>query len=253
MLVPPQPLRVTQGRTERPVHLRGLYDWVPWREHLRRLAWHQGEHVLVVGPTGQGKTTLIGELLGLGYRRNVLIFGTKTKDSTYNELMARHGLSRQDDWPIPGHCSRAMLWPQSKDGSIRATMRHQREVFSRALDGAWHQGGWTLVLDEEHWMSEMLKLDQEIAALHHQGRSAGLTLVDGIQRPAWVPVITYGSASHAYLWGTREQSDLTRLANLGGVSTRELIPNLASLGRYEMVYVPTRTGIDPVRTKVDLR
>ena len=54
--------------------------FVPWRKFESSWVWNQGEHLLVVGDTGQGKTTIQSRLLDR--REFVVVFVTKTHDET---------------------------------------------------------------------------------------------------------------------------------------------------------------------------
>jgi hypothetical protein len=87
--------------------------------------------------------------------------------------------------------------------------------------------------------------------LLQQGRSSGLSIVNGTQRPAWVPVVTYSSATHSMIWRTTHRDDLKRIAELGGVEMRDLQRNLLTLDKHDFIYVNTRKG-DIVRSQVQL-
>jgi energy-coupling factor transporter ATP-binding protein EcfA2 len=223
------------------------YDFVPWDTFLRRFLWRQGEHVVAIAPTGGGKTTLLSRILPR--RRHVVVLVTKTYDETITREFK--GYRRISTWPPPGYVDRVLLWPKPGP-TVRDTVSIQRDVFRQALDKIFIERGWTVVIDEEHWLCHNLKLELEVATFHHQGRSSGLTVVDGIQRPAWVPVVTYGSASHAFLWKTTDADDMRRLKALGGVNAVELATNLLKLRPHELIYVPTRSGRPPIRTMVNL-
>lgn len=223
------------------------YDRVEWADFTKRFLWRQGEHVVAIAPTGGGKTTLLARVLPR--RQYVVIFVTKTFDPTITREF--RGYRRIEEWPPPAWVDRCLLWPKPGK-TIRETVAIQKRVFQDALDKAFLQRGWTVVVDEEHWMCQVLGLSLEVATFHHQGRSSGLTVVDGIQRPAWVPVVTYSSADHAFLWKTTDPDDMRRLKALGGTDHRELQHNLLSLQKHEAIYVPTRSGRPPIRTEVQL-
>ena len=234
--------------------------FVPWRKFESSWVWNQGEHLLVVGDTGQGKTTIQSRLLDR--REFVVVFVTKTHDETISREYKRRGFKIIESWDnLPKEYDeyrkqmmpykRLLLWPKPEK-DLRLTKMKQRAVFRNALNKIFLERGWTVVFDEEHYMVQDLKLGEEIATYHHQARSSKITVVDGVQRPAWVPVITYGSATYAFLAKIVNQDDMKRLSNLGGVRRGDLEKVLVNLPRYEYLVLNTRGDYSPFRTKVDL-
>jgi hypothetical protein len=224
------------------------YPYVPFEHLLARLqskqGWLKGEHVGLVGPTGCGKTTVLSRILPI--RRYVVVFVTKVHDDVISRQFP--GFTRIVKWPPSVHEERVLLWPRAGK-TIPDTKRIQREVFSEALNKIFQDRQWCVVFDEQHYMCQTLRLADENAMFLHQGRSSGLSIVNGTQRPAWVPVVTYSSITHAFLWRNKHKDDLRRLADLGGIDSRELQNNLLRLGKHEFVYVNTRTD-EVVRSQV---
>jgi len=226
------------------------YEHVPWAKvypHLRA-TWHQGEHVAIVGPTGCGKTTFESRMLDV--RSYVVVFVTKVHDDTISQSFP--GFRRITKWPPKVYENRVLLWPEvHKAKTIQDVYKMQRDVFTHALDRIFKERNWCVVFDEQHYMCKKLGLGLQNEMLLHQGRSSGLSVVNGTQRPAWVPVVTYSSATHAALWRTAHRDDLRKLAELGGLDSKELEHNILSLSKHEFVYVNTRQG-DIMRSQVTL-
>jgi hypothetical protein len=225
-----------------------VYEFVEWDTLINHLygTWKQGEHFAIVGPTGAGKTTFESRILPI--RKYVVIFVTKIYDDTLTGDFP--GFERIEKWPPKSHQDKVLLWPRlSRKETIRDIIIKQRRVFQSALDRIFKDRHWTVVFDEQHYMCQVLKLEPENAMYLHQGRSSGLTVVNGTQRPAWVPVVTYSSASHAAIWNTNYRDDLKRLSDLGGLNSRELENNIQRLGKHEFIYVNTRQG-DVMRSQV---
>jgi hypothetical protein len=223
------------------------YETVPWEKLHQHVmtTWKQGEHLASVGPTGCGKTTLLSRVLPA--RRYVVVLVTKTRDRTLKTQFK--GFDRIYQWPPNRWQSRILLWPKG-DRTVRGTILKQKDVFQKALDHIFNDGNWCVVFDEQHYICKKLGLSVENEMFLHQGRSSGLSVVNGTQRPAWVPVVTYDSSTHAFVWNTGFEADRKRLADLGGINRRTFETNMGSLGKHEFIYVNTRAGTS-LRSQVE--
>ncbi len=112
----------------------------PWDVFMRSLDWQQGEHVGLIGPTGQGKTTLLTSLLPL--RTYVAVLATKPRDVTMDRLIAS-GYERFDDWQsIPAHrAPRRVIWPSAMEIDAEDS---QKRVFERTYSARFghREGRW---------------------------------------------------------------------------------------------------------------
>lgn len=228
--------------------LEVVYKRIAWSEFLPRLRWSQGEHTLGIAGTGQGKTVLWA---AIAHQRTYnLVLGTKIKDPSYDEFL-RQGFRRvQSIKDIKPWDKKVMLWPSYRT-TIDEFRARQRSAFTEAFDWVAAVGGWTVWNDELLYMCRQLGLADKCAWFLTQGRSSGLTFVNGSQRPAWIPLESYNGSTHAFLANSNEEGDAKRLADLGLVNSRELMANLRRLHRYEFVYVNTREHTQPVVTKVE--
>ena len=230
-----------------PADVLTKYDSVAWSEFQRKFNWRQGEHLIAVAPTKGGKTTLLSRVLPR--RDYVVVFVTKAFDPSFSKHY--QGYKRVQNWDEVGPLDRRiLLWP-SPERTIRDFAAKQRRVFADALNRIFIERGWTVVIDEQHYCCTTLGLAPEIAMFLHQGRSSGLTVVNGIQRPAHVPVVSYSGSQHAFIWKTTDKKDAARLAALGGVNDKELAMNALGLRDHEFIYVDTVDG-NPIRSKVEI-
>lgn len=220
---------------------------VATRQFARMAAeWSQGEHVLVSGSTGSGKTALARHLAEIRIRRggHVVVFVCKlTPDETI--LRDYAGWTRWKSWPRrrpTAHENRILLWPDTnREKSISGKRALQRHVFGRALDALANVGKWNLQIDEGLYVCNpaFLNLGNELAMLHAMGRSSNLSITTLTQRPSHLPLIIYSSAAHAFIGRAREQADLKRLAELGGRdSAKELSARIDQQGRHDFLWVP---------------
>lgn len=218
---------------------------VPFADHLRMLKWSPGEHVALVGPTGQGKTTLALELLKL--RRWVVILATKPADDTLKGLR-KYGYMRLAKWPPPNDTTtRVILWPKWRDPSYD---RSQRRTFHEALMAIFRAGGWTVFADDTQYLSKHLGLASDLNSLWLQARAIKVSLVAATQRPRWVPVECWANSTHLYIWGTSNVDDLRALGNLTGVDAATVRQVVAQLPEFHALYVNLRRPADLHITKV---
>lgn len=188
-----------------------------------------------------GKTTLASYLVAK--RSNVAVIATKPSDPNLAKRYADY--RRITRWPPARGDHRVLLWPR-KQATLRGDVAYQQDIVKDALDSIAVQRGWCVVVDETHWTAQFLRLDREVAVLHHQGSSAGITMVTLTQRPAWIPRIIYSSATHAFIGRTRMTDDLRSLAALGGDYGQELKTIVPRLGRHDLLYLNPLGESEPV-------
>lgn len=223
------------------------------RRQLTRMAavWEQGQHVLVSGGTGSGKSLLTRQLVDIRLNRGgyvVVFVGKLTPDDTI--LQEYKGFTRWTKWKRnPGRTNAVLLWPDtSKAKNVREARDIQREVFQHALDEIAKSGKWTVDFDEGLYMCDpkFMNMADDIALLHFMGRSSRVTNIVNTQRPSHIPLVIYGSVAHAFIGRTREASDLKRLAELGGKeSSKYMASKIASQGQHDFLWVPVAKDWDP--------
>ena len=186
------------------------------------IPWKQGEHMAIIGDTGSGKTFLESRLLAL--RDNVVVCRTKP-----------------DDIKFPGFKAVRTAGAMDETGKYLLTPKYERQAveIADALDRAWKDGHWTIALDELYYIINMLKIEAYVDRLLTQGRSKRITVVTGMQRPAWVSRFALSQATHAFLFVTEGRDTKT--------ISQALSPRLADvvgeLRKHEFAYYhrPSRT------------
>jgi len=212
---------------------------VPWEDFREVMGWRSGEHVGMIGPTGQGKTTLMHAILG--WTPFTTVFATKPKDSSMSALIKDDGYVRLPEWRAlnPVEFPKRIVWP---DAMRMDSIELQKDVFTDAMAKIYVEGNWTVAIDEAYYMSQILKMDKEIRQYLTQARALGISLVAGTQRPTWVPRELYTSATHLFFWRVNERTDLESIAGIGTLDSniiRKIVPNLE---QYQFLYINTRTA-----------
>jgi hypothetical protein len=213
---------------------------VPWDEFKASWVWNQGEHELTLGPTGSGKTTLL--IQTLDKRDWVVFLETKPKDRVIDYLRHRAGYRYTRTWPPKEMGQRFVFHPPRARIGDRG---YQGAAVYDFFEAMYSAGGWTIVVDELQYITDELKADGPYKTILHQGRSINLTCVTGSQRPAFVPVVAYSSATHLFLFKTSDKRDLERVRDIAGaVDPREIQDRLVRLpaDKHWALYVNSRTG-----------
>lgn len=218
------------------------------KEQMTRLGrnWKQGEHVLISGPTGSGKTVLARHVVQQRIDRggHVIVFCMKPlEDETLVDEYK--GFDRWKFWKKrpKSYENKILLWPDVRKahGNKDAILDIQKGVFEQAFDGINHAGNWTVQIDEGLYTvaPEFLNMAGELSMSHAIGRSGKLTMVDLTQRPSHLPLLLYGSASHAFVGRTREAVDQKRLAQLGSrEGSKALGERISNQERHDFLWIP---------------
>jgi hypothetical protein len=232
----PEPERIYGRRTAARATPIQTISFDEWKEYFAR-TWAQGEHVTILGHTGSGKTTVAYEILPI--RKYVLILASKPKDRLITESKDK-GYHFSKEWPIDFHLHpRNVLWP--KIARVE-DLRTQQQVFGRCLHDVYDKGSWTLYMDEVRYLSETLRLRKLLELLWLQGRSNNISIVATSQRPAWIPLEAYQSASHLFMFRESDMRNLQRLREIGGVDRDRLAYDLQRIPKHDCIYVNSRDG-----------
>jgi hypothetical protein len=222
---------------------------VAWDEFMRLFKWNQGEHVILIGPAGRGKTTLAGLILPM--RRFVVALDFKGDDPS----LKRWGWETLDEWPPPGLEQRMQPHERKLPGGrvrqevdpvrlrlspparTRADWAASRPVFEECLDDIFAQGRWCVYTDELLIATgTKFALGDTIEDLVVSGRSRGISMVSSTQAPRWIPKVTYDQATHLFIWPVRDFSGLERVEEITGWG-RVLRSTLAQMPKHDVLYV----------------
>lgn len=214
---------------------------LPFDSFLKQFKWKQGEHVSFIGPTGSGKTTLS---LGLMNRRTYCcVIGTKPADKVLQRFAKDEDYRIIKEFPQHridgGEWDRLLLWPRLK---AFKDLGRQRQAIGHGLQTMFVQRNWAINVDEVSYLANDLRLDKELRLIWQQGRSIGLSLLAGTQRPAFVPLLIYDQATHLFFWRDNDEANLRRIGGIGYLNAREIREAVARLPKHVFLYINTRDG-----------
>lgn len=114
---------------------------------------------------------------------------------------------------------------------LNPTYERQRYEFTRVLDGVWRQGGWTVYLDELLYLDRM-GLRPSIERLLTQGRSKGISVVLGMQRPVAVTRFALSESAHVLSFGLEGRD----AKEIGAATQRWVGDAVTTLRRHEFAW-----------------
>lgn len=222
--------------------------------------YHAGQHATFLGPTGRGKTKLMGQLLVAVLRRHpemegrVLHGKIRGRDQTIEELskqgfpittepelsrLARlkyRARSKGNKKPL-GFIVRPLTHPEGySDDKVSFTQRennHLRRVFARAIYKAYHakkKRPVILVVDEAHQAHVDLKLKSECEGPLMRGRPVCAEW-SALQRGRYASQHLYDQAEHVFIFFDPVKDNQDRYAEIGGIDPdylKELSRNLTT-------------------------
>lgn len=209
---------------------------VQWPDFIKFMKdyWQPGSHGAVVGPTGEGKTTLMKPILDL--RKYVMVLDPKGKDDT----LEKYGYLRLESLPLPrkikkdieeGKPVHIIIGGASDSNESDARLK---VLMRQALEMARQQGGWTVFADELQVLGdrEMYNLGKLVERMLITYRSKKGSVITGFQAPAWIPRSALRQIQWAILLPTRDEGMIASAAQAMGRNKDEMIELVKELPSY---------------------
>jgi hypothetical protein len=221
---------------------------MPW-DKFRRDVFRPlpGEHVTVIGSTGKGKSNLLNHVYDL--YPYIAVLATKTHDATMDQL-AKRGYVVWPNWrSLPAsQYPRRIIWPRG--GKLADMVQKQRVVFDNVIEHIFAEGGqpanapvgWAIGIDELWWFTNILNMDLLLRLILQQARSAGITLIGGTQRAAYIPTEFVSQPTHLFFFAKQDDNNLQRLGDINASNKRLIQSMVVALDSFQFLYVNNVTG-----------
>jgi hypothetical protein len=198
-------------------------------------------HVSAVAVTGGGKSFLVRYgLVPLWSDYRVLVLDVKGDDPTYAGFGQVVGAFPQEELqPQQPNSERQRIyrlvvpeWEFTTGRRETEGLRRARQVAGEAMDIAYKQGKWVIVLDETRAITDAtsnfgLGLRGVVENIWQRGRSREVTMVACTQQPIWMPSSFYSQPSILYI-GRMLEPPTDHLREIGGDTRlmRQVLPQL---------------------------
>jgi energy-coupling factor transporter ATP-binding protein EcfA2 len=212
------------------------------KEFVRQFAkdYKPGQHLTALGPSGRGKTTLVGQLAGATVRAHpdidlrVLHGKIKGRDQSIDKLAKSARLTIGPDYKATwwqSHVSKRdarghIVRPLEHAGSSAS---EENELIARRFQKGIHDGYHRsrkkpiiLLVDEAHQAHNDLKLRKDLEAPLMRGRPVcGVWSL--VQRGRYVSYMVYDQAEYLLIFYDPDRDNQRRYSEIGGVDPDVLI------------------------------
>lgn len=194
--------------------------------------YNPGEHVVIIEPTGGGKTTLAYQMLSVVMQRHpelsVVSFMPKPSDPSTAQWAKALNLRETPTWPPrrklfdskpAGH----VLWPKHRMDLDPAGRREEvGKVLRTGLDAQYKRGSSVSLVDDAHSAATYMKLNDYIEEQLVNGRAGGAAIWLPLQKPSGtinaggITSYAYSSPTHLLFGKDTDERNLKRLSEIGG-------------------------------------
>lgn len=213
------------------------------RTEFLKLYWHRqeaGQHVVVLGPTGRGKTTMVGQMLTRPATPGVLIATIGRPDPALQHLG-----EVVKEWPPRMPLKLLMHDNVPFIRRFENRPKHPKDfpkiktVYGNLLRWMFARPGWTIYLPDLQIVSDpkMMGLGKEIEQLLLTLRKEGSTVIMDGQAPRWIPSAANDQTSHVLIFKNRDKRVRQRLAEIANIDMELFEFLMNTIGRFDCVWI----------------
>ncbi len=223
-------------------------------EEFLQTRWNYelGQHVSLIAPTRNGKTTMLWDLLRHTDTERLRIppvmLVAKPQDAVVAQGLADLDYTEIDRWPprkAPWRDKPAGygLWPKHiKNVPPEVNAAHLGKVFRPAVSECFWGGNSIVVADEVYHLCAVLNMQQELTQHWTQGGGMGAALWTATQKPGGtqqgsIPTFMYNSPTHTFLGKDPDERNRKRFAEIGGIDAKTVGETVLKLRKYEWLYI----------------
>jgi hypothetical protein len=211
-------------------------DFLNWMKQN----WEPGQHIAVIAPTGEGKTTFVKPVLDL--RKWVMVLDAKGMDDT----LEQYGYVRITSFPLPRKMRNEIADGKPAHIVIGTPARtavedaHLKALMQRAIAEARQNGGWTVYGDEFQILADrrMFGLDKAMERMLIAARKDKSSVVTSFQAAAWVPKAALRQCRFAVVGPTRDRQIIKNVAEAMGRTWYELTTIIDQFEKFDWAVIP---------------
>lgn len=202
-----------------------------------------GQHVVGVGPTGRGKTTLFGRMLPFAKTNGTIISCLGRDDALCHMGKPYHkhywpprtlSLQRYDE---PKYIRRIEGLPRTVEDFPRI-----RRVNSQVLRWMFGRSDWTLFFPDLQLITDprMMNLGKEVEQLLLTLRKAKSSVWMDAQAPRWIPRAATDQVTHLMIWRNRDIATMKRLREIAGLDVNMMEEMFGRMTFHDALWVDVK-------------
>jgi energy-coupling factor transporter ATP-binding protein EcfA2 len=213
--------------------------------------YRAGQHVIGLGPTGRGKTTMFGQMLDklfpnpktklpaatgglltiqLGADKALEHLG-KPMDGEWPPKLPTIGMMQMDERPLVRRYQ-----PEARKPEDFKAIRAQA---ARILYWLFGREDWTIFIPDLQVLTDpgMMGLGKEVDQLLLTLRKKGSGVFMDAQAPRWIPRSSTDQTSHLLIWRNRDESVIKRLKEISGLDLPFIMALLKHIDYHDCLWI----------------